>query len=142
MKYFISTIALTTSLLSAVLGASVTSTSGSTASVAPYLHQGAVNPLDDGFQGCGRVNSPDAYYVTVAETLYGFVYPNGNSDMCNKCIKLHGPTDTVVVEIIGPCEGCVGDSLEISDKAMDDLQSQPGVDLDRIGWEYVKCPKN
>ncbi|KAJ1855957.1 hypothetical protein LPJ73_002256 [Coemansia sp. RSA 2703] len=141
MKHFISTIVMAAGL-SAVLGASVTKSFESKQSVAPFPHQGAMNPLDDGFQGCGRVNKADSYYGTVADSLYGFIYPNGNSDMCNKCIKIHGSTDDVVVEIIGMCEGCVGGSLEISDKALSDLQNQPGIELDQVGWEYVKCPKN
>ncbi|KAJ2723776.1 hypothetical protein GGI07_002395 [Coemansia sp. Benny D115] len=101
--------------------------------------KGAINPLDDNEEGCGRVNHYGAYYATIQESKFSPFDENGKSSTCNTCIKLFGVNE-VVVEVIGICEGCENNSLEISDKAMEDLTGGKEIDLGEIEWKYIACP--
>ncbi|KAJ1897059.1 hypothetical protein LPJ66_003613 [Kickxella alabastrina] len=149
MKFFISTIAAAAALLvSSALGSPVSSTTNTSAqtnnttSMAELMsakYNGPMNALDDNIAGCGVKNRYGAYYAAISEELYGKMDANGNSAMCNKCILIHGVKD-VIVEVIGLCEGCDDNTLEVSDKAMEDVVNGQSTMSDDLEWQFVNCP--
>jgi len=90
-----------------------------------------------GLGSCGYTNDGTTEdVVALAHNLYENPPAGDPSNPCGSTIKITHNGKSITAKVVDKCMGCVGDSIDLSNHAFDQLEDE-AVGRTTCTWEYV-----
>eukprot|EP00803_Ostreobium_quekettii_P000493 evm.model.scf_238EXC.6 EVM.evm.TU.scf_238EXC.6 scf_238EXC:54616-55491(+) len=117
---------------------------GYTCETAPYVGDATYYHQNGGYTACGNNDLNDQDMIAaISWQIYDRTDDGGNpnaSKSCQRCAKVYGPLDPIIVRIKDKCGGCKPGDIDLSPRAFNILMGGPEVGRQPgVKWHYVDC---